>query len=202
MKAIAARTRFVGVFVLACGVAGGARADLPAQWESGGYHHEGFETALDPHELFEGKPSIRIRATPSIDPQGEANAATAFFAEKYRGKRVRLSAFLKSSGVSRWGGLWISVYGPAEKAGQKGTRLRFDNMRDRPLKGTSDWAQQRIVVDIPAEASDITIGFFLVGPGSIWMAKPSLEVVGNDVPVTSSSAKNLPPEPQLDLNQK
>ena len=152
--------------------------------------------------MFEGKPSIRIRSTPSIDPQGEANAATGFFAEKYKGKRVRFSAFLKTSGIVRWGGLWLSVYAPAEKAGQKGMRLRFDNMRDRPLRGTSDWAQQRIVVEVPTEASDITIGFFLVGSGSIWMAKPSLEVVGNDVPVTSSSAKNLPSEPQLDLNQK
>jgi hypothetical protein len=186
----------------ACLLAPTARAELPAQWESGGYHHEGFEVTTDAQELFEGKPSIRIRSTPAIAPQGEANAATGFFAEHYRGKRVRFTASLKTADVSRWSGLWLDVVGPPEKAGQKGVRLRFDNMRDRPVKGSTGWARQQIVVDVPPEASDITIGFFLVGPGTVWMAKPSFEVVGSDVPVTSSTGKNLPPEPQLDLNQR
>jgi hypothetical protein len=192
--------RWAVVFAIA--LAGTARAELPAQWESGGFHHDGYEVTTDSKEAFEGKPSIRIQSSPAIAPQGEANAATGFFAERYRGKRVRFSAFLKTREVNRWSGLWLSLDGPAERPGQKGVRLRFDNMRNRPVKGNTSWARYEVVVDVPPESSDVTIGFFLVGSGTVWMAKPSFEVVGNDVPVTSSTAKNLPAEPQLDLNQQ
>jgi hypothetical protein len=196
------RSARVPLLLAACAFAGVARADLPAQWESGGFHHEGFEVSTDTTEPFEGKPSLRIHSTPAISPQGEANAATGFFAEHYRGKRVRFSAALKSADVSRWCGLWLGVEAASAKAGEKAARLRFDNMRNRPVKGTTAWTRYQIVVDVPPEASDITLGFFLVGPGTVWMAKPSFEVVGNDVAITSSTGKNLPPEPQLDLDQR
>jgi hypothetical protein len=196
------RSSLMPALLLAGVLSSTARADLPAQWESGGFRHEGFEVGTDSRDPYEGKPSIRIRSTPAISPQGEANAATGFFAEHYRGKRVRFSAFVKTADVSRWSGLWLSIAATAEKPGRQAVRLRFDNMRDRPVKGTTGWARYQIVVDVPAEASDITLGCFLVGPGTLWMAKPSFEVVGNDVPVTSSTGKNLPPEPQLDLDQR
>jgi hypothetical protein len=196
------RSSLATVVFAACAVSATAHAELPAQWESGGYHHEGFEVTTDAQEPLQGKSTLRIRSTPAISAEGEANAATGFFAERYRGKRVRLTASLKTADVAKWCGLWLSVEGPADKPGQKPVRLRFDNMRNRPVKGTTGWTRYEIVVDVPAEASAIELGFFLVGPGTVWMGAPSFEEVSLEVPVTSTTGKNLPPEPQLDFNQK
>jgi hypothetical protein len=187
-------------FILCCSLAGIAHAQLPAQWQSGGYHHAGFEVASDVQERFHGHPSLLIRSTASIAPDGEATAGTGFLAGKYRGKRVRFSAYLKSVEVAGWGGLWMRVNAPASAEGGREQRLRFDNMRNRPVKGTSFWVKYEIVLDIPVEASDIALGFFLVGAGQIWMSSPSVDVVGPEIPVTSNTGKNLPAEPQLDLS--
>lgn len=179
-----------------------ARADLPAQWLSGGYHHQGFVADTDAQTLFEGKPSLGIRSTKDIAPDGESTVGTGFQAARYRGKRIRFAASLKSEDVTSWGGLWMRVNGPPDRAGGRERRLRFDNMRDRPVKGSAAWKRYEIVLDVPAEATDVSFGFFLVGAGALWMSDPKIETVGPEVPVTSESGQNLPPEPQLDFNRR
>jgi hypothetical protein len=178
-----------------------ARADLPKEWESGGYKHEGFEVTSDTREQFQGNPTLAIRSTPAIAHDGEANAGTGFRADRYRGKRIRFFAQLKSVDVVDWSGLWMRVSGPPEKDGGQRKRLRFDNMRNRAVKGTTDWTRYDIVLDVPEEAVEIALGFFLVGAGKVWMSTPSLEEVTSAVPVTSSTGSNLPNEPQLDLGK-
>lgn len=56
-----------------------------------------------------------------------------FRADEYRGKRLRMTAYVRTSGVERWAGLWMRIDGK-EKTG-----LAFDNMMRRPVKGTTDW---------------------------------------------------------------
>ena len=51
-----------------------------------------------------------------------------------RGKRIRLSGHARSKDVSDWAGLWMRVDGP------KGEPLAFDNMQQRPIKGTGEFA--------------------------------------------------------------
>jgi hypothetical protein len=50
--------------------------------------------------------------------------------QNYLGKRVRFSAAVKTEDVQSWAGLWMRV----DKGSQT---VEFDNMQDRPLKGTA-----------------------------------------------------------------
>src|SRR5262249_46405972 len=145
---------------LCCSLSAVAHAQLPAQWQSGGYHHDGFVVATSDQERYQGRPSLGIRSTASIAPDGEATARTGFLASRYRGKRLRFWAYLKSNEVTGWAGLWMRVNGPASAQGGTDQRLRFDNMRNRPVKGTKPWSRYEIVMDVPDAATDIAIGFF------------------------------------------
>ena len=51
---------------------------------------------------------------------------------KYLGKRVRMTGLVKSENVATWAGLWLRV----DQSGSQ-QPLSFDNMGDRPIKGTT-----------------------------------------------------------------
>ena len=108
---------------------------------------------------------------------------------RYVGKRVRLSCYLRSSGISGWAGLWIRVDGAGS-----GRPLAFDNMQDRPIRGTADWTECVVVVDVHRQASNIAFGVLLEGTGSVWIDEMKFEVVDRAVPLTGTWV--LPEEPQ------
>ncbi len=95
----------------------------------------------------------------------------------YKGKRVRFSAWVKTEKVTEWGGLWMRV-----DKGQKS--LAFDNMQDRPIKGTTDWQQYEVVLNIDTSSTAIAFGLLLVGPGKTWIDNVKIETVDTNVPVT------------------
>ncbi len=64
--------------------------------------------------------------------------------------------------------------------------LAFDNMQDRPIRGTTDWVRYAIVLDVPNEAVTIAFGALLSGSGQIWMDDLQFEIVGNDTATTSN----------------
>ncbi|MEW6497735.1 MAG: hypothetical protein AB1589_35315 [Cyanobacteriota bacterium] len=87
--------------------------------------------------------------------------------------------------------------------------LSFDNMQNRSIKGTIDWTQYHIVLDVPENASKIAFGVLLAGVGRVWSDDLQFEVVGQDVSTTnimtmrqiSEQPMNLDFEaPQIDLN--
>jgi len=84
---------------------------------------------------------------------------------------------------------------------QAGVSLQFDNMNNRAPKGTTDWQQYSVVVDVPAEASALAYGFFLDGTGKLWVNSTKIETVGPEVPSTNvitkpiDQARNLPKAP-------
>ena len=62
--------------------------------------------------------------------------------------------------------------------------LAFDNMQNRPITGSNEWAQHAIVLDVAENADEIVFGFFLSMEGQVWMADVHLDVVALDVPTT------------------
>jgi hypothetical protein len=111
-----------------------------------------------------------------------------FRADKYLGKRVRFSAFVKSDGVQSWSGLWMRV--DKEK-----DSVAFDNMQDRAIKGTTGWQKYDVVLDVPQDATGIFFGVLLDGPGTVWLNSTTFEVVGPDVPTTGGKGSKLPDGP-------
>jgi len=144
----------------------------------------GYELTRDTDQKHGGKRSARLKPV-NDEPRGFGNLMQAFAADDFRGKRVRMSAFVKVENVERMAGLWMRVDG-LEKS-----TIAFDNMSTRPIKGTSDWQEYKIVLDIPQEAADISFGVMLPGKGQLWVDDFKFEVVGDDVATTA-----LPVEPQ------
>jgi hypothetical protein len=64
--------------------------------------------------------------------------------------------------------------------------LTIDDMRKKPIKGTSDWKHYDVVVDVPADASAIAYGIRLTGRGRVWIHDLKFEAVGRDVPITAT----------------
>ena len=82
-------------------------------------------------------------------------------ADEFRDKRVRLTGYLKTQDVNT-AGLWMRV----DKV--EGGVSAFDNMQNRPIKGSSDWAEHSIVLDVGKDAAKIALGFLMTGGGTTW----------------------------------
>jgi type 1 fimbria pilin len=108
-----------------------------------------------------------------------------FGAAQYVGKRVRFSAAVKSEGVNDWAGLWMRV-------DQGSAMLAFDNMQDRPIKGTTDWQNYAVVLDVPKDATGIAFGILLSKSGTVWLSNVKFESVGTDVPTTGRRSPEGP----------
>ena len=99
-----------------------------------------YELGIDPNAVRNGKHSGYLKAK-GAEPRGFGTMMQKFKANDYLNKRMRFSAFVKSEGIEAWAGLWMRVDGP-----QQGS-LRFDNMQNRPIKGTTDWHKYDVVLE-------------------------------------------------------
>ncbi|HKN64847.1 MAG TPA: hypothetical protein VJW73_01135 [Gemmatimonadaceae bacterium] len=187
------RLSLAGAAVLLAPLA--APAQVPSGWQavtdgSGEYSVSADVARRDGGQGYAG---ATIKANVA-SPRGSAMLAQSIRADAYRGKRVRLTGFLKTIGVNEGTAvLFMRVDG-------EGTVQTSDFMENRPLMLTTDWARQEIVLDIPRNAVGFTYGFMLGGSGQAWLDDVQLDVVGDDVPTTGrpgglypASNRNLDP---------
>jgi hypothetical protein len=71
--------------------------------------------------------------------------------------------------------------------------LLLDNMRDRPLRGTTDWTAASIVLDVAEDARVLLFGALLSGAGALDLTRLRFDEAEEALPVT---APVLPDEPQ------
>jgi hypothetical protein len=199
------RTGTVTLFLmiyLCLGYVGTVTADQPKSWGGGG---EGYELSRDEAEKHTGKASGCVRST-GDGANGFGTLTQWFRAAEYRGKRLRMTAYVKTDGVEGWTGLWMRI------DGKEKTSLAFDNMMGRPVKGTTEWTKYEVVLDLPEEAEEIFFGYLVAGKGRGWVDDISFEAVGKDVPTTGLEVqpmdrqgeltKDAPKEPKnLDFEQ-
>jgi hypothetical protein len=105
-------------------------------------------------------------------------------AEAYRGKKVQLSARLLTDGLTprsmreafRGFDLFLFVQGPS------GGQVVYRGKDTQPEGGGRDWDRRRAVMEVPADAQQITFGFRLAGPkASGWIDQVRFAVVDNAV---------------------
>ena len=170
-----------------------ASATAPAGWFLAGSDPKSFQTSRDPAATHQGKKSAILESIRT--PKGFGTLMQNFDAKDYRGKRLRLSAWVKSSNVKDWAGVWMRIDGSDMKS------LGFDNMQNRPIKGTKAWTHHDVVLDVPESAAQIAFGILLSGEGKVWISGVEFQAVDNSVPVTSLSS-GVSPEPRnLDFSQ-
>ena len=114
----------------------------------------------------------------------------SFSAEKWIGKRIKMSCFIKTKDAMKCGA-WCRI------DTKNGDLVQFDNMDNRSIHGTTDWNYYSIVLDVPEVSASIHFGILLVGSGEVWIDGVKFEEVDLSVPSTNiaGSATALPLEP-------
>lgn len=163
----------------------------PKGWFMAGAAPEDYESGLDTKVRRSGSSSAFIRA--KDDPSEFSTLMQMISSANYTGKRVKFSAWVKSADVEEWSGLWMRVDGGKEM-------LSFDNMQDRPIKGTTDWKLYEVVLDVPATSSGIFYGILIEGRGQVWIDDAKLEIVPSTTPVTGASMEEQMPIAPSNLN--
>lgn len=146
-------------------------------WEVTGSRPEAYEVRCD--GLSATCKSVVFRSSQwAGEPYGMASLSHNMSAVPYRGQRVEFSGDVRPGGLKGWAGLWIRV------DGADGKPLAFDNMQDRPLRGTSAFSVQRVVVDVPMDASRIVFGTMVHGPGALHIRELKFYSVPVETPLT------------------
>lgn len=163
----------------------------PTNWFLAGDHPQDYQIGTDNISASDGKSSGFIE---SIDPNaiGFGTLMQESDAKKYLGQRVKMSADIKTERVKQWAGMWLRVDGDQEKM------LSFDNMADRPIKGTTDWQRYEIVLDVSSDAKLLAFGILLTETGRVWISDISFEIVDEVIPTTNPNKIyiRLPDRPQ------
>ena len=168
--------------VVAFGALGGsltsAHAAPPTGWFVAGNAPKDYEFGTDATVRSGGGKAAYIKLI-APNSSGFGTLMQNVSPDLYAGKRVRLSAWMRTSDAGR-GQMWLRIDGADNKP------LGFDNMDARPLIGTTEGNRYEIVLDVPVAAKNIAFGFFLFGGGTIWADDFALEVVDRNVPLTAS----------------
>jgi len=166
------------VLIVTGTVSAQGNSQLPKGWIASGNKPSEYEMGIDKTISQNGKSSAFIKSkVPKPNDFGTLMQITS--AENYIGKRIKLSGYIKSDSVEGWSGMWMRIDGENKQ------ELSFDNMRDRAIKGTTDWKKYEIVLDVPAGSKAIAFGVLLCGKGKVWFDNMKIVEVDKSVPVTN-----------------
>lgn len=148
-------------------------------WQLSGSHPFNYQMGIDREVFHQGKASGFLKSV-TVEEQGEfATMMQQFKADKYLGKRLRFSGFIKSEAVDGFCGFWMRVDDHLHDV------LHFDNMSDRPIKGDNEWNHYSIVLDVPENSAVISFGILLSGKGHVWVDGITFEEVDSSIPTTN-----------------
>jgi hypothetical protein len=161
---------------------------LPPQWVVTGAAPAKYAAGIDQSEGVRGAKFIR---NTSDDAHTWGALTQLISAQQYLGQRVRFSARIRTEEVSGWAGLWMRV-------DRNGKSVAFYNSMDKPIKGSTDWQERSVVLEVPPDASAIAFGVIDSGKGQVWIDSLALQPVGQDVPVDHMPGRSeLPLTPSL-----
>lgn len=167
---------------------------VPRGWYRAGSHPAQYDMGRDPTLRYQDLAVAAIRSRgPTAD--GFGTLMQSCRPGEFLGHRVRLSAMVRTADITEWAGLWFRIDGPNPRES-----LSFDNMQDRPLKGTTGWTDHSVVLDVPKEAIAMAYGVLLSGLGRVWIANVRIEKVGLDVPSTNMRGEPVRPERPVNLD--
>lgn len=143
----------------------------PTGWTSGAANEKSmYHAAVDSNIVHKGKYAV------SIQFKGGNLGYSAWgytIPERYSGKTITLSGYIKTENVSEgYAGLWMRI----------DPQLGFDNMSKNGIKGTSDWVKCEITLPFSSEkAEKILVGGLLAGNGKMWVDDLKITIDGEDI---------------------
>ncbi|MGB7760523.1 MAG: S41 family peptidase [Bryobacteraceae bacterium] len=130
---------------------------------------------LDDKIVHGGHWSARIERQP-----GTANVfstITKSLPMDFAGTAIELRGFVRTEAVSDFVALWI------REDGESNPGLAFDSlqMRQQKIKGTTDWSEYSVSVQVQPDARQLFIGFLLAGTGKAWV--DDMRLLVDDKPI-------------------
>ena len=147
--------------------------DVPKSWHKAGSDPDKYEMGLDPKAGLNGSNAATIQSNESRI-RGFGTLMQSMTADKYRGKKIKMTGYMRSEKVKHWAGFWVRVDGSKSEGS-----LAYDNMYDRPVKGNTEWAKYEIVLNVPERATNISFGAMLDGTGKIWFDNIQFEAIAD-----------------------
>jgi hypothetical protein len=151
-------------------------------WGKAGYNTDQYQTGFLEKLKTSGRQLGFIK---SLNPskRGFGTLMKTASVEAFHGRRIRLISYIKTVDAKS-AGAWFRVNG------EKKT-LAFDNMSNRRIRGTHDWKQVSLVLDIPEGAKTVSYGVMLEGKGKVWFEQPEFEVVDYTVRTTERKRNQI-----------
>jgi hypothetical protein len=147
-----------------------------------------YEAGIDRSVTHGDRASAYVRSKSSDMKAKAIVLRQAVRSDLFRGQRVRLSGYVRGNVVEGWAGLWMRV------DGQQGIRLSLDNMKNRPIRGSTGWMKYEVVLDVPEDSVAICFGLLLAGEGQVWMDDLKVETVDHQT-VTTELFRRSEPRP-------
>ena len=120
-----------------------------------------------------------VLLAPANPPPGAyGNLTHTFDAAPYRGRTVRLRAWIRveRTDPAARARMWLEVHLPGRQKGFS------DNMGDRPIVA-AEWKSYEISGEVARDAESVSVGVMFFGKGRAWIDGASLEILP-DAPVT------------------
>ena len=135
-----------------------------------------YSETTDAQVTHNGHPSLCLAYISHELPQkysfvwwGQHNRDAEKF-KRYRGHTVRMSIWAKSDSILGNSGLNL------EPKGAGGLRLaKHSAFGKTQIRGTSDWAEYSVTCFVPEATEDFQTGFFIFGPGKLWLDMDSFK---------------------------
>ena len=146
----------------------GRRNNDPEGWFS--HQHAGtlsYRFTLDTTNPRSGARSLRIE---NIGPEPYGAITQAIDGRPYRGKTVKLSAWMRTQGTENAALTLAAMSG--------GIPLAHNFMSEKPVKGTTGWARYTITLPMPPATEFVEVGAMIQGKGSVWFDDVEVEVAG------------------------
>ena len=143
-------------------------ASFVPRWDVHGHGSRSYSYRIATAGPHGGRAFLEAKSTGKGTPT-VFSAVQNIAAARYRGKRLRFRAYLKTEGVTEEAFLSLEV-------GAKDAWIRANSM-GRGSKGKTDWQPQEIVLDVPSNAETLGLAVELRGPGTLGVDDVSLEVV-------------------------
>ncbi|MCA0972134.1 AraC family transcriptional regulator [Halobacillus litoralis] len=156
-------------------------------WTLSGSNPELYQFGVDANHFHTGKQSGYLFGQKQAVPAQFGTVMQGFQSKFYKGKRVKMSCFIKTEAAHKCGA-WMRVDNAS------GDVLQFDNMDPRPIEGDTDWNYYSIILDVAEESDAIYFGVLLQGSGKVWMDGFQFQEVSDNVENTNLLGVEALPE--------
>lgn len=147
---------------------GGFEQDLsgesPAGWEV-----MSNDQTVDRDFQIKGEGAASLRVSSSL-PNSSTMARQQIPSDLLRTDAIRLSGMIRTDGVQGTATLFVVVRDEA-------TQIFVDDMRDRPVRGDTDWTSVDVRIPKLLNAESVELGILMIGSGTAWFDGLKLEPI-------------------------